>query len=96
MRSRLAQPTPVEPFFDQEGGSIARVWWRYVSRVTDLLSGVEPIQARAYTVAELMNMDAADWRDCQVMVTDEHSGRVPAYSDGSHWRRYSDNAEVTT
>ena len=67
-----------------------------MSRVTSLLNGEEPLQLRAYTVAELSNMAPADWTDCQIMVSDEASGRVPAYSDGVTWRRTADNLEVTT
>lgn len=35
-------------------------------------------------------------QDVMVMVTDEAAGRVPAYSDGTDWRRFSDNGVITT
>lgn len=106
MRDRLALPQVTEPFFeagssgpggsDGQTGIMARVWYRFFSRETQLLTGIEPLPLRAYTVAQLHSLSPADWQDCSVMVTDEHAGRVPAYSDGVKWRRYSDNLEVTT
>lgn len=35
-------------------------------------------------------------QDVMVMVTDETAGRVPAYSNGSDWKRFSDNTNITT
>lgn len=75
------------------GPAFARVWWRWVSRVTLILSGREPMKVAEYTVADLP--DAAKWSRCIVYVTDEAGGEVLAVSDGSVWRRQTDLAEVT-
>lgn len=47
-----------------------------------------------YTVAELPA--AADHTRSMVYVTDEVGGAVPAFSDGSDWRRVTDRAVVST
>ena len=39
--------------------------------------------------------DAATYVDCLIIVTDETGGRVPAFSDGSDWRRVTDRAVVS-
>ena len=35
-------------------------------------------------------------QDVMVVVTDEVDGRVPAISDGTEWRRFKDQAIITT
>lgn len=77
-----------------EGAVFSRVWWRFVSRVTAILSGGEPVKLKAYAVASLP--PAADWPRCTVVVTDDIDGEVPAWSDGTTWRRVTDRAEVST
>lgn len=78
----------------ERNGYFHRVWYRFVSRVTAILTGREPVRIKTSTVAGLPA--AADWRGCVVIVTDEADGEVPAWSDGSTWRRMTDRAEVTT
>lgn len=75
-----------------EGTRLARLWFRWVSRVTSILGGKEPLKLRAYTVATLP--DASAWPGCMVVVTDEVGGRTLATSDGTDWLRVSDGTEV--
>lgn len=46
-----------------------------------------------YTVATLPG--ASDHRYEMVFVTDESGGAVPAFSDGTNWRRVTDRAVVS-
>lgn len=87
----MTLPPAVEPVLD--GKSFARLWRGFVSRVTSILTGREPLRVASYTVAGLP--PAADWPRCVVIVTDEADGEVPAWSDGTVWRRVTDRAEVT-
>jgi hypothetical protein len=46
-----------------------------------------------FVVADLP--DAADNLNGLIMVTNEAGGIVPAFSDGTHWRRVTDRAVVS-
>lgn len=46
-----------------------------------------------YTVATLP--DAVSLRGVMIIVTDESGGEIPAWSDGTNWRRVSDRAIVS-
>lgn len=76
-----------------EGGNFSPAWWRLVSRVTAILGGREPLRLSEYAVASLP--DAAKFKRCQILVTDETGGEVPAFSDGTNWRRVTDRAVVS-
>lgn len=39
--------------------------------------------------------DAADYEGAMVFVTDETGGAVPAFSDGTDWRRVTDRAVIS-
>lgn len=53
----------------------------------------EARRLRTFTVAGLP--DAATYQDYLIVVTDETGGRVPAFSDGTNWRRVTDRAIVS-
>ena len=61
--------------------------------MTSLTNGGEPFPLKSFTVSGLPS--AATYKNHAVMVSDEATGNVPAYSDGTNWRRFSDNAMVT-
>jgi hypothetical protein len=90
--SKLTSPRPEEAVL--EGGIFARVWFRWVSRVTAILSGQEPLQLAEYTVARAP--DPAKWKGCTIAVTDDVGGYCQAVSDGTIWRRSYDNSEIST
>lgn len=48
---------------------------------------------KAYTVAGLP--DPAAWKGGLIIVSDEDGGEVPAWSDGTNWRRTTDRAVVS-
>ncbi|MDP9413526.1 MAG: hypothetical protein M3Q08_05415 [Pseudomonadota bacterium] len=52
-----------------------------------------PFRLRSFAKAKLPS--AATWKHGLVIVTDEIGGEVPAWSDGTNWRRVSDRAIVS-
>ena len=52
-----------------------------------------PLVLKTYTVAELPS--ASDFRGSLVYVSDETGGGIPAFSDGTEWRRVTDRATVS-
>jgi hypothetical protein len=90
MKNALTSPNANERVL--EGTVLARLWFRWVSRVTGVLNGREPLRIAAYEVAKLP--PAADWSGCMVIVTNEVGGRTLATSDGTQWLRVSDGTEV--
>lgn len=86
----LTSPPPQEAVL--EGRNFTRLWFRWISRVTAILTGREPLKLAAYTVARLP--EAEDWPRCLVIVTDETGGETLAFSDGAVWRRATDLDEV--
>jgi hypothetical protein len=86
----IAAPSPNDRVL--EGSILARLWYAWVSRVTDRLNGREPMKIRAYEVAKLPAASA--WPNSIVIVTDEVGGRTLATSDGTSWLRVSDGTEV--
>lgn len=57
----------------------------------------KPLQLEQYTVSGLTAdaLDASLWTGALVYVTDETGGAVPAFSDGTNWRRVTDRAIVS-
>ena len=51
------------------------------------------VELTSYTVATLPDVDPA--RPGMIFVSDESGGAVPAFSDGTDWRRCTDRAVVT-
>jgi len=70
--------------------------------VRDLLSHImsaakarpgAPVSLEHYAVASLPA--AASWSGALIYVPDESGGAVPAFSDGTNWRRVTDRAVVS-
>ncbi len=54
---------------------------------------VAPLLLDSYAVAALPS--AALWTGAMVFVSNEAGGAVPAFSDGTNWRRVTDRAVVS-
>lgn len=52
-----------------------------------------PFRLKSYTVATLPA--AGDWTAAMIYVSNETGGAVPAFSDGTNWRRVTDRAIVS-
>ncbi len=53
----------------------------------------DALQLTIHTVSDLPS--AASWAGAMIYVSDETGGGVPAFSDGTNWRRVTDRAVVT-
>ena len=49
-------------------------------------------QLQSYEVATVP--DAAQWAAAMIFVSDETGGAIPAFSDGTNWRRTTDRAVI--
>ena len=54
---------------------------------------VNPLPLESYTVATVPT--ASLWDGSLIYVSDETGGAVPAFSDGTNWRRVTDRAVVS-
>lgn len=52
-----------------------------------------PVVMAPFAKADLP--DAARWVDSWILVTDDVGGRVPAFSDGTSWRRCTDRNVIS-
>lgn len=52
----------------------------------------DALQLTSHTVSSLPS--AASWTGSMIYVSDEAGGAVPAFSDGTNWRRCTDRAVV--
>lgn len=59
------------------------------------LIGQTPAALRLQSYAKANMPAAAKWTNSMIYVTDETGGAVPAFSDGSSWRRVTDRAIVS-
>lgn len=74
-------------------GRFTKPWVEWLQSVWKYLSGQEPIALASYTVATvpsaILNPAAL------IYVTNETGGAVPAFSDGTDWRRVTDRAIIS-
>jgi len=86
-------------------GGMLRISQQYQTFLDDVEEGLNFPTLPAFSVEDLTVTVApaltpvfpADAHpDVMVMVTDESEGIVPAYSNGSDWKRFSDNENITT
>lgn len=52
-----------------------------------------PVKLPPFAKADLP--DPGRWVDCSIIVSDDVGGRVPAFSDGTAWRRYTDRNVIS-
>lgn len=53
----------------------------------------DAVSLPSYTVASVPA--ASEWGSGMIFVSDEASGAVPAFSDGTNWRRVTDRAVIS-
>lgn len=71
--------------------SLMRVLQSHAAAINGLYEGQDPVQLPSYTVATV----PAQQTGAMIYVTDETGGAVPAFSDGTDWRRVTDRAVVS-
>lgn len=52
-----------------------------------------PLLLKSFTVADVP--DATIWTGAMIYVSDEAGGAIPAFSDGTNWRRFTDRAIIS-
>lgn len=68
-------------------------WGRaLVAVLTSVSRETKIVQLKTYTVA---TVPAATQAGLMIYVTDEAGGAVPAFSDGTNWRRVTDRAVIS-
>jgi len=85
----MAKP-PLQGQITDETGLVSRLWMQFF---ISLLSNDAPVQLRSYTVATVPT--AATFKGCMIYVSNESGGAVPAFSDGSAWRRVTDRVIIS-
>lgn len=70
------------------------VWTEWAARLVQALSQTEigPVPLAAHVKTKLPSAAKAKYH--MILVTDEVGGAVPAFSDGTNWRRVTDRAVV--
>ncbi len=68
-------------------------WIQWFQEAYKLISGNRPFPLQSYLVADLP--DAADWPFCLIYVSDAATGAIPAFSDGTDWRRVDTRAIIS-
>lgn len=63
------------------------------SRLQEALEKLAPLKLPSYTVAGAPNAATAG-AGAQIYVTNEVGGAVPAFSDGTNWRRVTDRTVI--
>lgn len=74
----------------------APAWAHEFARRVDLEiqeQGRQPVALPSFIKTNLP--DSARYRTCWIFVADEAGGAVPAFSDGTEWRRCTDRAVVS-
>lgn len=61
--------------------------------INALIVPVDPSRLAIFTVATVPA--AADWLGALIHVSNEAGGAVPAFSDGTNWRRVTDRAVIS-
>ena len=93
MSDRITSAHLAKEAVADQGGFIRAAWFRWVSQVSDILGGRRPLQLQSKTVVGVP--PAADWPGCMIYVSNEVGGAVPAFSDGTNWRRTTDRAIIS-
>ena len=88
----LSDP-PIQEMTTMVTGRFPRSWISWFLDVKLYLSGQVPIVLASYTVAGVP--DASINTGAIIYVSNESGGAVPAFSDGTNWRRVTDRAIIT-
>lgn len=80
----------------EQGRRINKLWELWFSKLTKEVNaarGEEPLILPSYTVATVP--DEATYINTMIYISDESGGAVPAFSDGTNWRRVTDRAIIS-
>ena len=88
----LSSP-PIQGQIATNTGQPDQTWAIWFNNVFSLLAGRAPFQLASYTVAGVPA--ASKNTACMVYISNESGGAVPAFSDGTNWRRVTDRAIIS-
>lgn len=94
-----ADPLSMSQFLERQGAALYQEFVEHAQRsnATLPMDGTEPMTGplvlASYEVSALP--DAATYARGMIYVSDETGGAVPAFSDGTNWRRVTDRAIVS-
>lgn len=100
----VSKPDDGSSVANDQGGKLV-ITRQYQNFFEDVQEGLNFPTLPAFTVQDLTVtvspallpvVPASANQDVMVMVADETAGRVPAYSDGTDWKRIFDNANIST
>lgn len=74
-------------------GKPTQTWARFFARLDRILGGKQPLALAPYPKAKLP--EAGQFGTHLILVTDDVGGSVPAFSDGTNWRRVTDRAVIS-
>lgn len=86
-------PSVLIALVEPRTGVVTNVWARFLQYAFNILTGKSPVPLGPYTVATLP--DPERFAKHMIYVEDEAGGPVPAFSDGTNWRRVTDRAVVS-
>ncbi|MET3414824.1 hypothetical protein [Methylobacterium sp. 1030] len=88
-----AQFPPIKEVIAGQSGFAPNVWARWFQFVSNAVNGRAPVQLQGFAKADVP--DPARWEGSLIFVTDDVGGAVPAFSDGTNWRRVTDRAVIS-
>lgn len=95
MTALVGKPDWGVRIIDQEGAA-REVFQRHLDEITQVLNdevlGVA-LKLMSYTVSTVPS--ASSYTGFMIYVSDESGGAVPAFSDGTDWRRTTDRAIIS-
>lgn len=95
--STVADPRPIAPLAHSDSAEHRRLIAMRANvglPIDGTVPMVAPLILSSYDIADLP--DASLWENALVMVNDDVGGSIPAFSDGTVWRRLTDRAQVST
>lgn len=104
MTSPIASKPDAGSEIAEDVGGMLRISQQYQTFLDDVEEGLNFPTLPAFSVEDLTVtvaptltpvVPASANQDVMVMVTNEAAGRVPAYSNGSDWKRFSDNVNIS-
>jgi len=87
------KPPPIQEPPIHGYGRFPQTWLRWFGLIFSFLDGQEPIKLHTVTVATVPL--ASENASTMIYILDEVGGAIPAFSDGTNWRRVSDRAVVS-
>lgn len=87
----MIAPPPLRALFANKDGTVGNEWFKWFVSIRDRMNG--PFELQSYALADVPA--AENYTGFMIYVTDESGGAVPAFSDGTDWRRVTDRSVIS-